>query len=393
MLDGRTKVAIVGFCTTSRDLAPYDDPTFEIWGLNRGYLFMPRADRWFDMHGLNILNMQQRRPGNHVQWLKDFKGPVYVHQRFEELGDNQVVYPLQQMADFFGERIFRVGAPMRERCESMPCASTDHREPASGGVPPDGCTCACHAVVAEHDTKREPYLSSSIAYELALAIAEGFEEIHLYGVDLTTEAEYAWQKPGVEFLLGYADGYGTKVVLPGNCPLLKGALYGRGFLSERPEHMSYEQMASRLKTLQHDAEMFQIQIARIQGSRTELVEYVLPQMVPGVDHEKVEERIKEMERHLNDYQGKLHQLSGAIQETAYWLHQTYAGQEPDEAMAQLVRLNQKELAAEGPITELEALQHRGVVVNPATPGALAETHNSAYMNGHNPLEAIPVGAE
>ena len=31
----RTKVAIIGFATSSRDLAPFDDPAYEIWTLNQ----------------------------------------------------------------------------------------------------------------------------------------------------------------------------------------------------------------------------------------------------------------------------------------------------------------------------------------------------------------------
>ena len=43
------KVAIVGFADT-RNQAPYNDPTFEIWGLNDLHSHIPRYDRWFDIH-------------------------------------------------------------------------------------------------------------------------------------------------------------------------------------------------------------------------------------------------------------------------------------------------------------------------------------------------------
>ena len=331
-LGNRKKVAIVGFCQTNRDLAPYEDPEFEIWGLNRGMIFMPRADRRFEMHGANIFASQDRRPGSHVEWLKAFSGPVYVHARFQELGENQVVYPLMELADFFGPWVLRIG----EQDEKGRMLN--------------------NAII--RDTTREPYLNSSIAYEIGLAIYEGFEEIHLYGVDLQTEAEYAWQKPGVEHLLGFAAGRGIKVVLPANCPLLKGTLYGRGFMSERPEHMGYEQIAHRVKALNHEAERLQLDITRLQGGRTELVEYVMAQMPPGIPHEKLDERRKEFDRAIANAQGKLQQTIGKIEESGYWLHQTMAGQEPGEAIQQLQKLDDKRLEAEGPLSEFETLTYR-----------------------------------
>ena len=107
-LGGRKKVCIVGFCGTNRDLTPYSDPSFEIWGLNRGHLFMERAERWFEMHSRSIITSQNRRPGKHIQWLNAFPGPVYMHQKFDEI-KTCVVYPLKELADFFGVNIFRVG--------------------------------------------------------------------------------------------------------------------------------------------------------------------------------------------------------------------------------------------------------------------------------------------
>lgn len=347
-LGNRKKVAIVGFCASSRDLTPWDDPEFEIWGLNRGYLFMPKADRWFEMHGRNIYGSQQRRPGKHVQWLNDFKGPVYMHQKFEEV-DTCVAYPLAEMAEFFGPNIQRIGV----------------FGPKKGNTTSSGQG-EWHDTEVIRDTTGEPYLSSSIAYEIALAIYEGFGEIHLYGVDLNTEAEYAWQKPGVEFLLGVAAGRGIKVVLPDNCPLLKGTLYGRGFMSERPEQMSYEQLAKRLKSLQKDHQIGQGDLHRLLGAK-ESLQFVMDQMTPGIDHEMMDDRMKAIDKNIAQVQGTLLQYEGMIKETAYWLHQTMEGQDPKEAVDQLRAevedilegLNDKELVAEGPITNLEVLQSNG----------------------------------
>ena len=52
----RDKVAIVGFAPSSMtDVRPYfDDPHFEIWGINQLYIAFPmmakKASRWFQLH-------------------------------------------------------------------------------------------------------------------------------------------------------------------------------------------------------------------------------------------------------------------------------------------------------------------------------------------------------
>ena len=346
-LGNRKKVCIVGFCETSRELTPYEDPEFEIWGLNRGCLFMPitfQVTRWFEMHGEHIVSWQNRRPGRHVDWLNQFPGPVYMHEQYDWC-QKSVAYPLKEMAEFFGKDLFRIGHLVK----------TGRQSSSGNGEVEEMVVDGPQDMV---DTTGEPYLTSSIAYELAMAIYEGFEEIHLYGVDLVTDAEYAWQKPGVEFLLGFAMGQGIRVVLPINCPLLKGTLYGRGYLStERPEIMSYEQLSNRMASLNKEAEKIQIAIAQVQGAHTNLVQFVQAQMLPGIDHEKTELRRKDYEQQLQALQFKLQQCQGGIQETAYWIHQTMKGQEPSEAIQQLRKLEQTELVADGPITDLEEMQH------------------------------------
>ena len=90
------------------------------------------------MHGPDIYAWEARRPGKHLQWLRAFSGPVYMHQELDHI-PTSVAYPLKEIAGFLGEWVWRIGEK-------------------------DG----------EQDTRREPYLSSSIAYEIALAIHEGF---------------------------------------------------------------------------------------------------------------------------------------------------------------------------------------------------------------------------
>jgi len=77
------------------------------------------------------------------------------------------------------------------------------------------------------------YFSNTVDYAIALAVYEGFEEIHLYGVNMEIDSEYAYQKPGVDFWCGIAKGKGIKVKIHGSrskiMKTVDGFLYGYGY--------------------------------------------------------------------------------------------------------------------------------------------------------------------
>lgn len=165
----RKKVAIVGFCDNTRHLAPWTDPTYEIWGMNQGYRFFPRrADRWFEMH-LPEWTPDAREP-EYAKWLSEQAIPVYCLEQREDIPAS-IRYPLQEV----------INGP--------------------------GCGL--------------DYFTSTVAYALGLAILEGFEEIDIFGIDLVVEEEYFYQKACVEFWVGMALGRGVNVYIPKACALLK----------------------------------------------------------------------------------------------------------------------------------------------------------------------------
>ena len=67
-----------------------------------------------------------------------------------------------------------------------------------------------------------------MAYMIALAIEEGFQEIQLYGVECNLKLEYEEQKPCLEYFIGIAKGKGIKVYIHPTSKLLKSekGLYG-----------------------------------------------------------------------------------------------------------------------------------------------------------------------
>jgi len=304
----RPRVAIVGFCQNTRDLCPYDDADLEVWGLNRGYVFMPRADRWFETHGPGVYKWKVRRPEKHLDWLKAFKGPVYLHEPDPDI-PNSLAYPLLEVSQDIGVNIWRILAD-------------GSRQP-----------------MAEN-----PYLTSSIAYELALAIHERFEQIEIYGVDLNTAGEYAWQKPGVEHLIGIAAARGIRVVIPDDCALLKGKLYGRGFKQPEGEAVTLTQYETKLQQVRQERGQTEVAYHQLQG-RKAAVEDILKEMVPGIDHEKLSGQLGQIGQAVAQHEARVHQLVGQEKMLLEAISWTPEGQPGLEAIQQL-RAQQQESAPE-----------------------------------------------
>lgn len=238
-IPGKDKVAIVGFSTHHRHLAPVDDPTYEIWGLNNAYVHLNRADRWFELHSEDQYGWDLRRPGDHVGWLKKFAGPLYLIQARADL-PNSIAYPYHEVIECVG-----------------------------------------------------PYLTSGPALMLGLAILEGFRHISIYGIDLSTNTEYAQQRPGFEFLIGLAMGREITIEMPRACELLKGPIYGRGDLNEGGEHHTRKQFEGRLAALAArkrealaELRQHELTVARIEGAELES-KYWIGQTPEGADQNRM----------------------------------------------------------------------------------------------------------
>ena len=173
---GKNTVALVGFATTTRDLAPWDDENTEIWGLNEAAVqpYFKRFNRWFQIHPEdNFMRDGNPNDPNHPKWLQEARGfPIYMQEHYEQI-------------------------------------------PASVKLPID-----------EIKKRYGSYLTSSLAFMITLAMLEGFERIELYGFELGTKTEYHYQKANAEYLIGLARGMGFDVFIPTGSSLCKGKMYG-----------------------------------------------------------------------------------------------------------------------------------------------------------------------
>ena len=161
-------VAILG-CAPGWQTMRTEGPFDEIWCLNDFYRLDPQAltyaTRWFELHGDTPLTRARREP-NHFDILAQLTIPVYS---FHPLPSVPTAVPFPLDADAF-ERLRGLGA-------------------------------------------REPYFTCTLAYQLALALADDATRIALYGTPLIGAREALIERPCVETWLGYAQGLGVKVTI------------------------------------------------------------------------------------------------------------------------------------------------------------------------------------
>ena len=209
----RKRVALCGFAQTHFHLAPFADPDVEIWGLNQLYRHIPRADRWFEIHA--NWNEFVVEGTDHIAWLNSIGCPIYMKDVVPEI-KNSVRYPIEAMIQHF----------------------------------------------------QLDYFTSTVAYMIELAIAEQFEWIGIFGIDLIMGPEYEFQKACVEYYIGYAHAKGIEVYLPENCALLKQA-YRYGWQLEPDWPITVSAVENRRNALVKDKEAAQVKLATLDGALQE----------------------------------------------------------------------------------------------------------------------------
>jgi hypothetical protein len=158
------KVAIVGAAHSSRDLAPYTDPTWLIWTCspsNRGAV--PKVDAWFELHAMEDLGHPRWRDWvvPYFAYLKTLSCKVYM-QEANNIITSAVAFPKDELIAEFGPHFF----------------------------------------------------TSSIAWMIAFAIKEGAKEIAVFGVDMNAESEYSYERPGCQHFIRVARERGIEVTVP-----------------------------------------------------------------------------------------------------------------------------------------------------------------------------------
>jgi hypothetical protein len=189
--EGKRTVALVGASPSSCALAPYDDLSVEIWGLNEEHVFpwMKRATRWFQLHPQSSWEREiaKRDITGHAQWLRKnpWNIPIIMAHPHDDV-PKSTPYPLRQVA----EKAFK-------------------------GL--------------RHGEEKVRYFTSTFAYMMGYAIEmEHFDRIEVYGVEMASGTEFQEQKACMEGWIMYALAKGIEVYLPDECKLMTAPLYALG---------------------------------------------------------------------------------------------------------------------------------------------------------------------
>lgn len=224
----KNKVVIVGFAPDSRDMVQlyYDKPDFEIWPLNELYMEMQhlvgKSNKWFQLHGTEPTTV---RDPEHTKHLAELDIPIMMWEEHRDIPKSQR-YPLEEileMFDIYGPGMNPQVRQMRDRV----------------------------------------YFTNSISWQLALAIYEGFEEIHLLGVNMAQDQEFEHQRPSCEWMLGFARAKGIGIYLPPQSDLCYSELlygYDDGSRKQQKLYARCAELEGRINQIRHDRNQGQAQV-------------------------------------------------------------------------------------------------------------------------------------
>jgi len=217
------KIAIIGTAPSSRNLAPFNDPTWKIWACSAGNMnAIPRVDAWFEIHS-NLLWPEHEHFGKpYIEWLNKQTFPVFMQD--SSLVPRATPLPKSDLVAEFGPYFF----------------------------------------------------TSSFAWMMAYAIKCGAQEIGLWGVDMASKDEYILQRSGGHYFLQEAKRRGIKVTLPPESDLLQPpALYGfddsTRFL--RKVMVRKKELTDRLSGMTNQRDQLNSSIVYLQGA-LEDIDYI-----------------------------------------------------------------------------------------------------------------------
>jgi hypothetical protein len=212
------RVALVGTCPSSRMLAPYANGDWEIWACSPGNAFglLPRVTRWFEIHGdLGWAESGKWGASKYVDWLNEQDFTIYAQSR--EYIKRSIPYPLDEM-------------------------------------------------IAKHSLY---FFTSTFAYMMALAIAEGVEEIGLFGIDMTLPNEYESQRPAMQHFIAMCMAMGIRIGAPDESDIMRPPpLYG--YVDATPQgrklHVYENELEEKLKEAQRVKRQAELDAAAFEGA-------------------------------------------------------------------------------------------------------------------------------
>lgn len=169
------KVALLGSYSKTLPFAPWDDPSWELWGHATARGWYPRElDVYFDLHPQHRWSRKgyKRATTAYYRWLTQINTrPIFMQRKFPEV-------------------------------------------PGSVKFPKD-------RILQEYGFPR-PYFTNHVAWMIAFLLQAGsVTHIGLWGINYSNDVEHLGQRGCCEYWLGRAAQAGIQIVLPPMCSLLE----------------------------------------------------------------------------------------------------------------------------------------------------------------------------
>ena len=207
------KLAIVGAEPLTRDHAPWDDMSFDIWTISNwaNAEWAKRVTASIEIHKPKLYNNHPLDPG-YWEYLVNTDAPVLMQDHDGDV-KSSLVYPLAQIKDLTSKVIVK--------------------------------------------GQQAQILNSSITYCIALAILRGYKQIDVYGVEMSNSSEYRSQQSAFTFWVGFAAGRGIQLNINCTQALLVQPLYGY------EDSMNNDKLHSYIEGIKEDQAKIEAQQAEL----------------------------------------------------------------------------------------------------------------------------------
>ncbi|RLC81731.1 MAG: hypothetical protein DRJ03_19875 [Chloroflexi bacterium] len=261
---GKKTVAIVGMAKSTRHLAPWNDNDVEIWVLNESHAHN---------YTKRITRIAQLHPSWDYMRANNFNDPIYPAFLRNTPWTQEDIDRIEHMRTYkdLPRGFPEVKVNNKRRPEDLEIILLEEDENVVGKT----SIFPFMEILEDYPNNKQNvrYFTSSAPYLIALAIHEGFERIEIYGFEMSSQEEYAYQKPCMEFWMGVAIGKGVEIYLPTGCHLLGETeeLYGYDKLPGYTK-MHAEIRKNELSRTRADA---QAKVNLVQGEKKHLVDQLV----------------------------------------------------------------------------------------------------------------------
>jgi hypothetical protein len=211
------KIALVGSAPSSNLLAPYHDPSWQIWSCSPDNAkVIPRVDLWFEIHGDLGWPEYVGWTVPYVKWLNEQSFPVLAQDQ-RHIPRAQT-FPKETMLAQFG----------------------------------------CY------------FFTSTFSWAIAYALAtQPVKEIGIFGIDMSTKEEYAKQRSAFQYFLMVASSMGIKVLAPNESDILQPPpLYGydRATARIRKLKVRQDEIGERIANIRKSKDKIEFERAKLLGA-------------------------------------------------------------------------------------------------------------------------------